>query len=92
VDVSGPGVTMRWFVDPESGKIVRESYKTMGHSGPVDGETAFSDWKTVEGLNLPFHRDNKQGGQNSSSVQFTTIQLNPAVDPKIFEKPAASAQ
>jgi hypothetical protein len=64
----------------------------MGRSGPVDGETAFSDWKNVEGLNLPFHRDNKQGGQNSSSVQFTTIQLNPTVDPKIFEKPAASAQ
>jgi len=92
VDVSGPGVVMRWFVDPASGKVVRETYKTMGRSGPVDGETAFSDWKNVEGLNLPFHRDNKQGGQNSSSVQFTTIQLNPTVDPKIFEKPAASAQ
>jgi zinc protease len=92
VDVSGPGVIMRWFVDPQTGKIVRETYKTMGSSGPVDGETAFSDWKTVEGLNLPFHRDNKQGGQSSSSVQFTSIQLNPSVDPKIFEKPAASAQ
>jgi hypothetical protein len=42
----------------------------------------------VEGLNLPFHRDNKQNGQNSSSVQFTSIQVNPAVDPKIFERPA----
>jgi zinc protease len=92
VDVSGPGVNIRWFVDPQTGKIVRESYKAMGRSGPVDGETAFSDWKPVEGLNLPFHRDNKQNGQNSSSVQFTSIQLNPTVDPKIFEKPTASAQ
>jgi len=88
VDVSGPGVSMRWFVDPQTGKIVRETYKTMDRSGPVEGETAFSDWKQVEGLNLPFHRDNKQGGQNSSTVQFTSIQLNPTVDPKIFEKPA----
>ena len=88
VDVTGPDVTMRWFVDPQSGKILRESYKTMGRSGPVDGETAFSDWKQVDGLNLPFHRDNKQGGQNSSTVQFTSIQLNPTVDPKIFDKPA----
>jgi zinc protease len=91
VDVSGPGVTMRWFVDPQSGKIVRETYKGMGQSGPVDSETDFSDWKTVEGLNLPFHRANKQSGQDSSSVQFTSIQINPAVDPKIFEKPAAAA-
>lgn len=90
VDVSGPGVSMRWFVDPQTGKIVRETYKTMDRSGPVEGETAFSDWKQVEGLNLPFHRDNKQGGQNSNTVQFTSIQLNPTVDPKIFEKPAAA--
>ena len=92
VDVSGPGVTMRWFVDPQTGKIVRETYKAMGQSGPFDGETAFSDWKDVEGLHLPFHRDNKQNGQDSSTVQFTSFQINPAVDLKIFEKPASPAQ
>jgi zinc protease len=90
VEVSAPGVSLRWFVDPQTGKVVRETYKAMGQSGPVDGETSFSDWRDVEGLNLPFHRDNKQGGQNSSSVQFTSIQLNPTVDPKIFEKPTAT--
>ncbi len=93
LDVSGPGVAMRCFVDPQSGKIIRETYKAMGQSGPVDSETVLSDWKAVEGLNLPFHRANKQGGQDSSSVQFSKIELNPAVDPKIFARPAtASAQ
>ena len=88
VDVSGPGVTLRWFVDPQSGKVVRETYKGAGQSGPVDTETSFSDWKEVEGLNLPFHRENKQGGAVSSTVQFTSFQVNPPVDSKIFEKPA----
>jgi hypothetical protein len=92
VDVAGPDVTLRWFVDPRSGKIVRETYKAMGQSGPVDAETDFSDWKEVEGLNLPFHRENKQGGQGASTVQYSKIELNPRVDPKIFEKPAAPAQ
>ena len=92
VDVSGPGVKMRWFVDAQSGKIVRETYKAVGQSGPFDGETAFSDWKDADGLNLPYHRANKQNGQDSSSVQFTSFQLNPAVDMKIFDKPAAPAQ
>jgi zinc protease len=90
VDVSGPGVAIRWFVDPRTGKIVRETYKARGQSGPVDGESELSDWKTVDGLNLPFHRTNKQNGQESSSVQFNSIQINPAVDPKIFEKPPAA--
>ena len=92
VDVSGPDVTLRWFVDPQSGKIVRETYKAMGQSGPVDTEIDFSDWKDVEGLNLPFHRENKQGGQGASTVEYSKIELNPTVDPKVFEKPAAPAQ
>ena len=92
VDVSGPGVNMRWFVDPQTGKIARETHKSLGQSGPVDAETDFSDWQSVEGLNLPFRRDNKQNGKDSSTAQFTSIQINPEVDPKMFQKPAAPAQ
>jgi outer membrane lipoprotein-sorting protein len=87
VDVSGPGVDMRWFVDARSGRLVRETYTAMGPSGPTDTETSFSDWRPVDGLNIPFHRTNKQNGEESSSAQFTSFQLNPAVDPKIFERP-----
>ena len=90
VDVSGPGVDMRWFVDPQSGRIIRETYQSMGRSGPENTETTFSDWRPVEGLNLPFHRANKQNGEDSSTSQFTSVQLNPQVDPKVFEKPASS--
>ncbi|HEY8670423.1 MAG TPA: hypothetical protein VIL63_06270, partial [Terriglobales bacterium] len=90
VDVAGPGVSIRWFVDAKTGKIVRETYKALSQSGPVEGETEFSDWKPVEGLNLPFHRANKQNGQDSSSVQYNRIQINPQIDPAIFEKPAAA--
>jgi zinc protease len=92
VDVSGPGVAMRWFVDPKNGRLVRETYKSLGQGGSVDSETAFSEWKAVDGLNLPFHRDNRQAGKDSSSTEFSKIEINPAVDPKIFEKPAMSSQ
>jgi hypothetical protein len=93
VDVSGPGVRFEWFVDPETGRVVRTTYKSMSQSGMVDSETDFSDWRPVEGgLSLPFHRDNKQEGKDSSSAQFTSFQINPPIDPKIFEKPAAAAQ
>jgi len=92
VDVSGPGVNLEWFVDPQTGEVVRATYKTMSPSGMVDAETDFSDWRPVEGgLTLPFHRDNKQEGKDSSTVQFTSFQVNPPVDPKIFEKPSAPA-
>jgi hypothetical protein len=46
------------------------------------------DWKPVSDLNLPMLRHNKQNGQDSSTAQYTALELNPTIDPKLFEKPA----
>jgi hypothetical protein len=57
----------------------------------VQGETDLDDWKPVSGLNLPMLRHNKQNGQDSSTAQYTAVELNPTIDPKLFEKPAGRA-
>jgi zinc protease len=88
VDVSAAGASIRWFVDPKTGHIVKETYKTLTQSGPAQGETAMENWKTVDGVTIPFLRKNKQNGQDSSSAEYTGIDFNPKVDPKMFEKPA----
>jgi hypothetical protein len=88
VDVNAAGAVIRWFVDPQSGHVLKETYRTLGQSGPVQGETDLEDWKPVSGLNLPMVRHNKQNGQDSSTAQYTALELNPTVDPKLFEKPA----
>ena len=87
LDVSGEGMSMRWLVDPQSGRILRETYQTMGRSGPVEGETDLEDWQTSDGITLPRMRKNKQNGEDSSSVQVNKVEFNPSVDPKLFEKP-----
>jgi len=88
VDVGGAVPWIRWYVDPKSGRILREAYKGMGQTGPFDGETDLSDWRAADGLTLPYLHQNKQNGKTSSTVQYTAIQVNPAVNPKLFEKPA----
>ncbi|HXM65223.1 MAG TPA: pitrilysin family protein [Candidatus Acidoferrum sp.] len=88
VDVNAAGASIRWFVDPQTGHILKETYRTLGQRGPVQGETDMDDWKAVGGLNIPFVRHNKQNGQESSTAEYTALELNPTVDPKIFEKPA----
>ena len=90
VDVSGPGVRMRWYVDPQSGRILRESYTAMGRSGQFHGQTDLENWETHDGLSLPRTHKNRQNGQDSSVSEFTSVQINPSVDPKLFEKPAAA--
>ena len=92
LDISGEGMTMRWFIDPQNGHILRETYPTVSQSGPVQGQTDLENWQTTDGVTLPRLRKNKQNGEDSSSAQFTSVQVNPQVDPKNFEKPASSSQ
>ncbi len=84
VDVSGPGVVIRWFVDPATGRILRESYKTNGNG---QGTTDLSGWETKDGITLPKLHTNQMNGQPSSSAEFTDVQFNPTIDPKLFTKP-----
>jgi len=91
VDIGGSIPWLRWYVDPKSGRILREKYKGMGQSGPFEGETDLSDWRTADGLTLPYTHKNKQDGKDTSTVEYKKVELNPTLDPKLFEKPAAPA-
>ena len=88
LDIGGAIPWVRWYIDPQTGYILREKYKAMGQSGPFDGESNLSDWRTVDGLTMPYKHQNKQNGQETSNAEFKKIDLNPAVDPKLFAKPA----
>ncbi len=88
VDVNAAGAAVRWFVDPQTGHILKETYRTIGQHGPAQGETDMDSWKPVNGLNLPMVRHNKQDGQESSTAEYTALEFNPMVDSKLFEKPA----
>jgi len=90
VDVNAAGATIRWYVDPQSGHILKETYRTLSQSGTVEGETDMDNWKTMDGLTIPLVRHNKQNGQDSSTAEYTALELNPKIDPKTFEKPATS--
>ena len=88
VDIAGPGVTVRWFVDPASGRILRETYQASGQSGPIEGATNLSNWKTENGITLPATHANQQNGKDSSVAEFIMTEFNPAIDPKLFQKPS----
>lgn len=88
VDVNAAGAPIRWWVDPKTGHILKETYNTVGRGGPAKGETALENWTPINGLTLPLIRKNKQNGQDSSSSEYSAIEINPTVDPKIFDKPA----
>jgi zinc protease len=88
LDIGGAIPWVRWYIDPKSGYILREKYKGMGQQGPFDGETDLADWRTTDGLTMPYKHENKQNGQPTSTAEFKKIEVNPQLDPKLFEKAA----
>jgi zinc protease len=91
VDVNADGTAVRWYIDPTSGLLLRESYMATNNSGSFHGETDLSDWKIFDGVSVPTKHTNRQDGKESSVVTFTEVHINPEVDPKLFDKPTATA-
>jgi len=88
LDVNADGVEARWFVDPQSGRILRATWKAMGPDGPGETEVDYTDWKPTAGFTLPFKETRSRGGQKQMTVEVKEMEFNPTVDPKLFEKPA----
>ena len=82
--VDADGSPVKWLVDPTSGKILRR----VAQSPRGESITDYTDWKTFDGITLPVAFTNTTDGQPTGTGKLTTMEINPTVDPKIFEKPA----
>ena len=75
------------YLDPKTYYVVKiEATKTMaGQTAQVD--VAFSDFKTVDGITLPFSIATNVMGQ-SANMKLDKVVFNTPIDDKQFEKPA----
>lgn len=82
--VSGPGRRIvYWSIDPTTARILQARF-TAG-SGEVVYN--YSDWRSVNGLYFPFRSQYIQGGNIVEST-ISDYQLNPEIDPKLFDAPS----
>ena len=88
IEVSGFNTTLG--IDPATGRVLSQTYRGRGPGGVV-GEIAisYSDFRTVEGLQLPFKITATFDGQPlpalSATIETTTV--NGQLDPNSFKKP-----
>lgn len=91
LDVNVAGALLRWHVDPE-GRILRTWTKGMEMGQEVEQVNEFSDYRAVDGMQIPFKVVMKRNGEEAGAAELIELQINPTVDPKTFEKPAAPAE
>ncbi len=84
LEVNAGGSTFKWNIDPATGRILRK----VAQSRMGEQITEYTEWKTFGDLNLPVAFTLTAGGQQSGAGKLTTVEINPTVDPKAFEKPA----
>ena len=88
VDVEADGVPTRWWVGTD-GKLLQERYSDMAGAGITTQTMTYSDWKNFGGLDYPTkYQMFNQAGQPQLTMTLTSMEVNPTVDSKLFERPA----
>jgi len=67
--------------------IVMHSEMKSGQFKGQMSEAKFSDYQEVDGMYFPFSMTQGLKGQPGQAITFDSIELNPEVDPKLFEFP-----
>lgn len=90
VDIELPGFTTTLEIDPGTGRIVSQTYRGRGPGG-VLGEIVinYSDFRTVEGMSLPFKTTATFDGQPFPALSATVeaLTINGQIDQSTFKKP-----
>jgi len=88
IEISGAGLSpVRLFIDP-SNLIARQSFTTPGPDGqPVQAEEVFSDYRSVNGIQVPFTAEVVRNGRTILRRTLTQVTFNTEIDPGLFERP-----
>ena len=76
VEISGGGSSVRIEFDQATGLPARERYSEAGENGPTPVEERFSDWRAVDGVQVPFKTSFEQNGKTVSEVVVQNYQIN----------------
>jgi zinc protease len=73
------------YVDPESGLIDKLTFVDDAPTRPLV-EERFSDYRQVDGIQIPFQGTRKIGSQ-AVERQTTDVRINVPIDPSLFKRP-----
>ena len=87
IKLSSPSgnVDVTVYIEKKTKLVARISYADGGISNTDD----FEDYRDVHGI-LIAHKRLSSGGGRSTTLELKSVELDPTIDPKLFDKPAAT--
>ena len=88
LEISGDELpAVKLFVDRQN-LVARQAYAAAGPDGrPESAEEAFSDYRTVDGIQVPFKAELVRRGAVILSRTLTSVTLNSPIDERLFARP-----
>ncbi len=88
LELSGPALDpMVLHVDPVTHLVARQSYAPGGGGQPLI-EEIFSDYRTIDGVQIAFTAEVHRGGETILHRRVTSIRLNEPLGPTLFKRPS----
>ncbi len=88
LDIRYGDVTVRWYVDPATGRILRTEHTTTTPEGKsAQMVSDYSDYKPIDGFPIAHRLDVSTNGEKDQTLVMEECKINAGVDPKLFEKP-----
>ena len=88
VEVTGDGLSpVRLFIDAED-RVARQAFSAAGPDGrAMQAEEVFSDYRAVDGVQVPFTAEVLRNGQPILTRVLTSVQFNTEVPESLFSRP-----
>ena len=82
--ISGPGLIIRLYADPKTARIVFSQAILNTEKIKTHFETAYSDFKEVDGVLFAHHEENRASGFHTGTTEIQKITINPKIKPEDF--------
>ena len=90
LDVHFENMSVKWYVDPKTYRIVRTYHTAFGPNGNVVRISSdYSDYRMVNGFPVAHRLEVTTDGERDQTLTLDECKINAGIDPKLFQKPPA---
>ena len=81
-------LSVRWFVDPKTGRILRTVHMATGPDGkPLEMSSDYLDYREESGFPIAHRLEVTTNGEKDQTLVLEECKINAGVDPVLFRKP-----